>query len=102
MIAINHPGISKEWFDAALRRAVEADIRVRLVRPRTIDKPALWEATSASQPTVRYLVTERECSCAGHIRFGRCYHRVDVIFEEQVMGQPAVALPHSDEPLTAA
>ena len=73
-LAINHPGMSRIWFDQSLHRAMMADLSISATtRPGTV------AVSSGTSDEVEYLVTRVSCGCAGHARTGRCYHRAYAI-----------------------
>lgn len=88
---IEHPGMTKAWFDDAVRRSFELDLRVVATR-----LPGLYFMESISQPGLIYHVSARSCGCAGHARLGQCYHRARAIFEDWscTTEPPTPAAPH--------
>ena len=73
-LAINHPGMSKEFFDTAVGRAMMAELAIQKTARASV--VAVGSSTDAD---VAYLVTRTECGCKGHERFGRCMHRAFAI-----------------------
>lgn len=67
---ISHPGMSREFFDKAVGRAMMADLCImQTSRPGTV------AVSSGSSDEIEYLVTRTTCGCKGHEHTGRCYHR---------------------------
>jgi hypothetical protein len=81
-ITVDHPGMSPRWFDRAVKRAHDAGLTIRFADNGTA------YVTSASDPTVSYLVTRNECGCRGHLGHGRCLHRALWIFMVDVVTTP--------------
>lgn len=69
-MTINHPGMSKQWFDTAVHRAMMADLAI--MATTNAETVAVSSGTSDE---VEYLVTRYTCGCKGHEHVGRCYHR---------------------------
>lgn len=69
-LAINHPGMSKVWFDNAVKRAMDAELCVQ-----GTSRASVGAVSSATDPDVSYLVTREACSCKAGVQLGRCYHR---------------------------
>lgn len=67
--AINHPGMTAAWFDAAVHRAICAGCRVI-----GTGVPGVLFVTSGSS-NLTYRVTRTDCGCQGHQELGRCQHR---------------------------
>lgn len=80
-IRVNHPGMTKQFFDLAIQRAYDVGITAREVAP------GQWSVESGTIRGLAYLVTERECPCPAGTRYGRCCHRARVIFEIWVRQQ---------------
>jgi hypothetical protein len=81
MNAINHPGMTAQWFDQAVNRAICNGCRVI-----ETGKPGVLFVTSGSSNLV-YKTTRETCTCRGGREFGRCLHRALVIFTVDVIGQ---------------
>jgi hypothetical protein len=85
--AIIHYGMTPRFFDLAVHRAHLAD---KVATPLSDGR---WTVTSGSVPGLMYLTTRRECSCKGHLRFGRCDCRALVIYEEWCREQDRIEMP---------
>lgn len=70
MEAINHPGMSKEFFDKAVGRAMMAELAIQKT-----SRASVVAVASATDADVSYLVSRTECGCVGHKNHGRCMHR---------------------------
>jgi len=82
MIEVNHPNMTPAFFDNAIKRAHDAGLAIRFADNGTAF------VTSASDPTVSYLVTRTECGCCGYLGYGRCLHRALLIAHLDVFGAP--------------
>lgn len=71
---IPHVGMSPEWFDKALHRAMLAGKTARQLAP------GQWVTSSVTVSGLLYLTTPRECSCPGHRSYGKCACRALVCF----------------------
>jgi hypothetical protein len=69
-MTIIHPGMSKEFFDKAVGRAMLAELAIQ--RTARASVVAVGSSTDAD---VSYLVTRESCGCAAGRQLGRCYHR---------------------------
>jgi len=83
-LSIDHPGMSKEFFDQAVKRAHDAGLAIRFADNGTAF------VTSASDPTVSYLVDRTSCGCRGHLGHGRCLHRALYIAHVDVFASPVL------------
>lgn len=67
---ISHPGMSKDFFDTAVNRAMMAEVTIQ--RTARASVVAVGSTTDAD---VSYLVSRTSCGCRGHASHGRCLHR---------------------------
>jgi hypothetical protein len=70
MDALNHPGMTKDFFDRAVGRAMMADLSIQ----RT-SRASVVAVSSSTDADVSYLVSRTDCGCKGHQQHGRCMHR---------------------------
>lgn len=91
-MTINHPGMTPQWFDTAVHRAMCAGLEVyEAIQPgRTVWVP------SQRQPGAFHAVTRTSCTCEGHQHAGRCLHRALAIawfdaFREKPLPNPVRA-----------
>lgn len=73
-MTISHPGMSKDFFDKAVGRAMMADLCIQ----RTA-RASVVAVSSSTDADVSYLVTRTTCGCKGHEQHGRCMHRAMAI-----------------------
>lgn len=78
--ALSHPGMSYEWFDKAVNRAIQDGCRASPIP----DEPGWFYVTSSSSNEV-YRTSRTSCSCLGHTHSARCKHVALVVFELDVM-----------------
>lgn len=69
-MVISHPGMSKQFFDAAVRRAMDAELPIQKT-----SRASVVAVGSRTDADVSYLVTRTTCGCRGHQEHGRCLHR---------------------------
>lgn len=69
-LQINHPGMSKEFFDLGVKRAMDAELCIQKTA-----RASVVAVSSSQDPDLSYLVTREFCSCEGGRRHGRCFHR---------------------------
>lgn len=69
-MTISHPGMTKDFFDRAVHRAIMADLCIQ----RTA-RASVVAVSSSTDDDVSYLVTRTSCGCKGHEGHGRCMHR---------------------------
>ncbi len=81
-LSIDHPGMTAQFFDIAIKRAHDAELAITFTGPET----AL--VSSASNSTVRYLTTRTRCSCTGGTTHNRCLHRAYLIAHLDVFRAP--------------
>jgi hypothetical protein len=81
-ISVDHPGMTAQFFDKAIKRAHDAGLAITFTGPET----AL--VSSASNSTVRYLTTRTRCSCTGGTTHNRCLHRAYLIAHLDVFRAP--------------
>lgn len=67
---LSHPGMSKEFFDRAVQRAMMAGLCIQ----RT-GRASVVAVSSSTDPDVSYLVSRTGCGCRAHAQLGRCTHR---------------------------
>lgn len=69
-LQINHPGMSRFFFDLAVKRAMDAELCIQKTA-----RASVVAVGSSQDPDLSYLVTRTDCGCEGHRRHGRCFHR---------------------------
>ena len=95
---IQHPGMTKQFLDAAFHRAMLADISLSKTA-----RPGVFAVSSTQDDDLYYLTTRTECSCAGHRSVGRCLHRAMVcVWMDQMRFVEVGSARFADEPETAA
>jgi hypothetical protein len=75
-LQINHPGMSKEFFDLGVKRAMDAELCIQKTA-----RASVVAVSSSQDPDLSYLVTREFCSCEGGRRHGR-----GMIFMKDIMG----------------
>lgn len=95
--ALVHADMTKEFFDAGVRRAFTHELAVA----RT-SRASVVAVSSSRDADVSYLVTATECQCEGHRRVGRCLHRCLAIWFWWVAECDAVAVAAHTPELVAA
>jgi hypothetical protein len=77
---LDHPGMTRMFFDDAVRRAHEAGLQW------TVDDDDRMYVSSSTTPGLWYKVSRINCQCEGHHRSGRCLHRAFAIAVVDVFG----------------
>jgi len=67
---VHHPGMTREWFLAAVNRALSADMVVYEGPRRNI-----VIVPSETMDRTDYTTSRQWCTCPGHYYTGRCLHR---------------------------
>lgn len=94
--AIVHEGMTKEFFDAGVRRAFSHELTISHT-----SRASVVAISSSRDADVAYLVTATECQCEGHRRVGRCMHRCLAIWWWWVLECDRVAAIATPEPIAA-
>ena len=76
-MSVNHPGMSRQFYEAALRRAAKAQLRCLPVVG--MDDAYLVDSTKGRSAYLVVLGTTQSCRCEGHDRHARCVHRAVAI-----------------------
>lgn len=91
-IQVNHPGMTKQFLDAAFHRAMLADISLSKTA-----RPGVFAVSSTQDDDLYYLTTRETCSCIAGQRLGRCCHRALAIVWMDIMRHIEVGSALYDE-----